>query len=145
MKITAKTFAACSLVLLSFFCQADVPKTVNGLTYHDLAVGQGQVISPGNTVQILIKKFEFSPVSADGRGRIINMYSPTWVVAGQAALGDWNHHSFEIGIIGMRIGGTRLIYSPGLFADTDSQRRRIDRPHVVEVKAVEMNNAFYKQ
>ncbi len=140
-----------SLILVSYFwilanpALADVPKSVEGLTYHDVSVGDGAVVRPGNTVEILYKNFEFSPSSPDGRGKFIVEYLPTMVVAGHAAIGDWDHYAFELGIIGMRVGGTRLIYAPGLYADQDAQGNRLTRPHVVAVKVVEMNNDYYKK
>lgn len=122
---------------------ADVPKKVEGLTYHDLVVGNGPTVKPGDTVHISVSDYEFDPTRSDGRGALIVKWPPHIVVAGHAALGDWDHYSFELGVVGMKIGGNRLIFSPGLYADADSRKQRIKRPHVVEVMAVKIDNSYY--
>lgn len=129
--------------LLADFGYADVPKRIDGLTYHDPVIGTGPVVKPGDTVHISISDYEFDPSRPDGRGVLIMQWPPHIVIAGHAALGDWDHYSFELGVVGMRVGGNRLIFSPGLYADMDSRRRRIGRPHVVDINAVKIDNAYY--
>jgi hypothetical protein len=146
MKNLQFVLISCAIALELLFADsgyADVPKKVDGLTYHDLFAGDGPIVKPGDTIHISISDYEFDPSRPDGRGALIVQWPPHIVVAGHAALGDWDHYSFELGIVGMRIGGNRLIFSPGLYADADSRKQRIKRPHVIDVRAVKIDNSYY--
>lgn len=124
---------------------ADTPKRIDGLSYHDIQMGEGDLIRPGDTALISISSFEFDVSNLLGRGRPIAAWLNPWVVAGHAALGGWNHHSYELLVVGMRVGGRRLIYAPGLYADTDAKNQKITRPFVVDVSVLQKDNDFYKR